>query len=135
MLDVLFGQRNTIPFSYYVALITQPPGEDTDGDSLSEPSVDYGYARVEVTNDPFTFAAADTGVLTTELAVVFPTATSDWPVVSHFALCDELVGGNVYLYGSFNQPRRVNAGDQARIPAGQLNLTIASLTTPIVSTF
>lgn len=135
VLDTLFGQRQAAPISYYVALISQAPGEDTDGDSLSEPSAENGYARIEISNDALTWTGADGNVISSESSVVFAPATGDWPVVSHFALCDALVGGNVYLYGAFNVPRRINAGDIARIPANQLTLSATSLTTAIVSTF
>jgi hypothetical protein len=135
VLDVLFGGRQPVPSSYYVALIAQAPGEDTDGDSLTEPDTEAGYARVEISNDALSWAAADGNVITTDTSVVFAAATGDWPVITHFALCDALVGGNVYLYGGFNIPRRINIGDQARIPANQLSLTATSLTTAIVSTF
>lgn len=135
LLDVMFGRRSTPPTSYYVALLTQPPGDHTDGTLLSEPPSERGYARAQIANTEFAWEDATTASTSNLAGLAFPVATASWPVVTHYALCDSLVGGNVYLYGSFAVPRRISAGDQVIVPAGLLTLSVGSLTTPLISTF
>lgn len=134
-LDTLFGRRQAAPSDFWVALCTQAPGAQADGTMLAEPDPNAGYARALLPNDAISWAAADTGVIATSAAVVFPVATGDWTRVTHWALGDELTGGNVYLYGTFAAGRRIAAGDVARIPAGVLNLSLASLSAALVSSF
>lgn len=135
LLNVSFGQRQIPPPYFYVALLTATPGTQADGTLLQEPSIPSGYNRVLMINDQTLFGTAIDGVTTSTSEVMFGVATDDWPLVTHYALCDSLVGGNVYLYGSFNLPRRISAGDQARIPAQALSLSVTSLTTAQSSTF
>lgn len=135
VLNVLFGQRQTPPPFYYVALLTQAPGEQADGTTLKEPDPNAGYARAQLLNDTFSWGQAVDGMVTSTASVLYPVATSDWTPVTHYALCDAQTGGNVYLYGSFTTPRKVTSGDQCRIPSQLLNVSVASLPTALVSTF
>lgn len=135
VLNVMFGQRDLAPDFYFMALLTQAPGTQTDGSLITEPPVESGYSRVQVLNDLNTFGGAANAVVATTAQIAFPVATADWPTVTHYALCDTEVGGNVYLYGSFNIPRRVFAGDQARIAPQGLSLTVGSLSSALSSTF
>jgi hypothetical protein len=135
LLDAFFGQRNARPASFFVALLTQAPGEQADGTLLSEPPVTSGYARIELPNDQVSWGQAAGGVIATTASVFYATATADWPVITHYALCDAVVEGNVYLFGAFNVPRKVAAGDACRIAPNALNLSIGSLTNALVSAF
>jgi hypothetical protein len=134
-LDTLFGGRQAPPAAYWVALCTAAPGAQADGTMLAEPDPNAGYARTLLGSDAVSWNAADTGVITSAAAVVFPGATADWVTVTHYALCDAQINGNVFLYGSFATPRRVMNGDVARIPAGLLHLSLANLSNALVSTF
>lgn len=134
-LDVLFGQIQDPPPYYYVALCTQPPGTQADGTQLTEPDIDAGYYRAFINNDASSWGVALDGITASIAQLVYPVATADWPTITHYALCDSLVGGQVYLYGNFTTPRRVRSGDQARIGAQSLSLSIATLPTGVSSTF
>lgn len=134
-LNTLFGQRDSAPNFFYVALLTQAPGSQTDGSLITEPSIAAGYYRSLLINDVNAFGGAVNGVVASTAQIVYPIATADWPTITHYALCDSLVGGQVYLYGNFTVPRRVLTGDQARIPAQALSLSITSLTTTTSTTF
>lgn len=135
VLDVFFGRRASAPGDFWLALVTASPGEHADGSLLLEPDAAAGYARVQLLNDPLHFGAAAGGVLATTASVVFPTAVVDWPVCTGYALCDAQVDGNVYLFGDFTLPRRVPAGDAARIGASTLTFSAASLSTALTSAF
>lgn len=134
-LNTLFGQENPPPPFFYVALLTQAPGTQTDGSLLVEPDPAAGYTRAQLINDQNAWGTAVDGVIASTAQVVYPVASADWPTVTHYALCDTLFGGNVYLYGNFIMPRRVLAGDQARLPAQALSLSIGSLSSAVSSTF
>lgn len=135
ILDVIFGRREDPPTTFYVALLTQPPGEHTDGALITEPPSSAGYARAQINNDTFAWHASENGASSNAAGLVFPVATAPWPVVTHYALCDSLVDGNVYLYGAFAVPRRITSADQVLIPSALLTLTVGSLTTPMISAF
>lgn len=135
ILDTFFGRRDQAPQSFFVALLTQAPGEQSDGTMLSEPDIAAGYTRIEISNDAISWGQAEGGVTATLTSVFYATATADWPIVNHYALCDAVVGGNVYLYGAFNVPRKVAAGDACRIPPNALSVSVGSLTNALVSAF
>lgn len=134
-LDTLFGQRQDPPASFWVALCSQAPGVQADGTLLAEPDPNAGYARTLLGNDTYSWSAANTGVITSAAAAIFPVATANWMTVTHYALCDSQVGGNVYFYASLATPRMVLSGDICRIPAGLMHVTVGSLSTALVSAF
>lgn len=135
VLNMLFGGRQTMPVSYYVALLTAMPGPQTDGSLISEPPANSGYARVQLVNDQYAFGGATDGVTASTIAVLFPTATAEWPVIVGYALCDSLVGGQVFIYGSFTTTRKIMSGDQARIAPQALSFSVTGLSTATSSTF
>lgn len=135
-LNMLFGARTAVPADFYLALLTQAPGEHTTGELLSEPPAGVGYGRVQVPNSPAYFGAGAGGFVATVAEIDFPTATADWPdVITHYALCDGTYTGGVYLYGSFVSARRVKRGDRVSVPSGLLSLSIASLSTAVAGAF
>ena len=127
LLNILFGVRRPVPATYYLALLTAAPPVTVTGATLNEPTVgETGYVRAEVPNVDQWWAAGTAGVTTTAQTVVFAPATQGWPEITHYALCDAVTGGNVYLYGRLKVPRRVNAGDAAAVPPGLLEITTIS---------
>lgn len=134
-LDTLFGQRAAPPAAFWVALCTAAPGAQANGSMLAEPDPNAGYARTLLNNDPVSWNAAATGVITANTSAVFPVATADWTTVTHYALCDAQTGGNVFFYASLSTGRKVLAGDIARIPAGLLHVSLGNLANALVSTF
>lgn len=135
ILNMLFGQRTPVPGTFYVALLTQAPGAQASGSTLTEPPANTGYARVAMTNDNHNWGIGLAGFVATTADISFPAATTGWPVITHYALCDAATGGNVFLYGSFNTPRRIFAKDKVVIPSGLLGLTVSSLTTTSATVF
>lgn len=135
VLNAMFGQRDTPPAYYYVALLTTIPGTQVDGSTIAEPPTASNYARVQMMNDTFSWGGAVNGVVASTAQVVFPVAALNWPTTVGYALCDSLVGGQVYLYGSFAVPRTVLANDQAQIGTGALSLSVTSLSSALSSTF
>lgn len=105
----------TSPAAVYVALYTSDPTADNTGTEVSG----GGYARQQVT-----FGAPTDGVVSNTADINFPVATADWGTITHAAIFDAATGGNMLIYGPLNAAKTISAGDQYRIPAGQLTVSI-----------
>lgn len=118
-----FSRAATPPPSFYVALIVDvAPNPYITGDELSEPVVG-GYARAELPNDVTTWGDQNTGQLHMIYNIedlAFTSATADWGIVSYWAMCDSVIGGNVLFVGEFEEPSYISNGDQVVIPAALL---------------
>jgi len=106
--------------SLYVGLWNGDPGEiGTGGTEMSGGS----YNRV----DSYGLWGAASGTPTTisnDTVITFPEATTDWGTVTHFAVCDLLVGGFLWVYGSLWAPRDIVTGCVPRFDPGQLEVSL-----------
>lgn len=112
---VLRGGSYTPPATVYVALYTSDP---TDGDTGTEVT-GGGYAR-----QPVTFTDASNGQTSNTTDILFPVATSDWGTITHVGIRDAATGGNLLFRAALDQPKTILSGDQFKIPAGQLVISI-----------
>ena len=96
-------EEPAIPAKYYLGLSTTAP--DLDGQNVTEPATDAGYARVELT----TLSAPTDGLVTNQQAVNFEESTNNWGTVTHFVIFDaaEANTGNLLMYGELTTPRTV----------------------------
>lgn len=111
----LRAQAWTPPASIYVALFTVAPGEAGGGTEVSG----GGYARQAVT-----FGAASGGACSNSADVTFPVATANWGTIVAIALFDAASAGNMLYYGNLSASKTINSGDQLKIPAGQLTVSL-----------
>ena len=79
-----------------------------------------GYARV-----PLPFNAAAAAAKTNRGLVDFGVATTNWGVITNFAICSGVSGGNALAYGALGSPITVNSGQSAQVRAGQISMTLA----------
>lgn len=119
VLDHLFGKGAYTPPTIYVALSAADPGED--GSGVDEPD-GGGYARVATVAGDWTNATG--GLVDNVAAIEFGAAAGDWATMTHFALFDAATAGNLLAHGTLTQAKTVNAGDQARFPPGELEVTL-----------
>lgn len=119
VLDHLFGKGAYAPPTIYVALSAADPDEDESG--VDEPD-GGGYARVATAAGDWSNAAG--GLLDNVVAIEFDAAVGDWGTMTHFVLFDAATAGNLLAYGALTQAKTVNAGDQARFPPGELEVTL-----------
>ena len=119
VLDHLFGKGVYAGSVIYVALSTADPGDD--GAGAAEPT-GGSYARIETSNADWT--AASGGVISNADAIEFAEATSAWGTITHFALYDAAVGGNLLAYGPLAESKTIAIGDLVRFPAGDLAVTL-----------
>lgn len=106
------------PASIWIGLFTSDPGDE--GDTSGEVSTDgTGYARRQVT-----FNAASNGSTSNSNNVVFPKSTAPWGVLTHFALFDAEVGGNMLFYGPLSEPIAVDAANRrVEFEVGAITIT------------
>jgi hypothetical protein len=118
-LDHIFGKGNYTPPTIYVGLSTANPLDDASG--LAEPAGN-GYARVQTYAADWNVASA--GTIDNANEIIFPEATGSWGTVTHFALFDTAIGGNMLCHGALTQSRAIVSGDKARFAAGDLNVSL-----------
>jgi hypothetical protein len=105
----------TSPVTVYAALFTSAVNDDASGTEVTGGS----YARQSVT-----FGAPSNGSGSNSVAVTFPTATAGWGTVTHVAIFDNSVGGNLILWGALTSSRVVQNGDIAKFNISALTATL-----------
>ena len=127
LLDHLLGTGAfTAPAKVYVGLHTQSPNESasqaTEVGGSAQDSTTGGYYRIEAT-----FNAASGGSASNNANITFPTATSDFGVISHIGLYDSSTPGtgNLLLHGALDSSKTIETGDTFQISTGNLTVTLA----------
>jgi uncharacterized membrane protein len=119
-----FGALGSAP-TVYVGLSSTTPNED--GTNITEPS-GGSYARVSTAPSDWNSATlADPSVIDNANEILFPQATADWlsaANLTHGVLFDAATGGNYLGSGALNTAKPVTNGDQPKIPAGDLDVTL-----------
>lgn len=120
----LRGSKVEEPITPYVGLYLSNPDDANTGMEVNG----GGYKRV-----PATFKLPTNGSTSNSSVLEFPVATSSWGMVTHVGI---LSGDNVptgeggkgpghlLYYGQVSTPKVVDAGDQIRIPTGNLTVTL-----------
>lgn len=116
ILDHLFDIGAYAAPTIWVGASTADPLDDASG--LAEP-VGGSYARVEVA----AWSRAGNEV-DNDAEIAFPEATGDWGTITHFALFDADVAGNMLGHGSLTAPKVIDTGDTIKFPAGDCNITL-----------
>src|SRR4030067_902027 len=80
----------TKPTVLAIALCTAGPSDANTGATITEALNSGAYARQTLTPLDANWTAPDTtgGLTDNASAITFPTATGNWGVVSHVAICD-----------------------------------------------
>jgi len=108
----------TRPSAWYVALHSADPGETGASSELSG----NGYARVSAT---FSVSGTAPTEATNSGDVTFAAATgSNWTAATHASVWDSLTTGNCLGKGALSSSVTINVGDNLKIPAGSLDITL-----------
>ena len=99
----------------YLALYTTDPTKDNKGDEVEAES----YNRQKIT-----FNVPVNGVTANANQVDWNTATSNWGNVGWISIMDAPSGGSMLYFKALDNPKQVLSGDQFKIDAGKLNLTL-----------
>jgi hypothetical protein len=136
----------TAPSTVYVALFASGGAGSNatcanaleTGTSGTGSTADWGY--FEINNGSYarqsvTFAASGAstiGTISTNSPVSFPVASANYDTagatgntVTHIALMDNSISGNVLFYGQLTTEKTVSAGDQFTISIGNLSISLA----------
>lgn len=129
-LDAMFG-IGPLPTGYYTALCVAEPGPAMDGDILAdlEPAgSDYHRQHIALGNTRW---ATSDDYVTTIIDLPFGLASTDWGQITHYALCDNPISGQVYCWGEFLNPVNVQSGYFVSVPAGGIVIALSALEAPI----
>lgn len=116
LLDHSLGKTSfTMPATVRLALYTSDP---TDADSGTEVT-GGSYAR-----QPLTVSAASGGATANDADIEFPVATANWGTITHVGIRDAGSGGNLLWHGALAASKAIDSGDQFKIAAGDLDVTL-----------
>lgn len=110
------GQWGPLPNTYYIALLNGDPTS-----SGVEPS-GKGYGRVALSN----LAVSGVGTVTNLDAIALPESTGTWGTMTHYAVYDARVGGNLLFYGPLTVSRNVESATIVIISAGELSIKLSN---------
>jgi len=115
LLHVFGGTAYTAPATLYLAIYTVAPTDTGGGTECNGTS----YARQTVTFTVTNDTASNTS------AVEFPTAGSSWGTIVAVGIFDQSTSGNLLAYGNLTTSKTIASGDVLRVPAGDLDITLA----------
>ena len=126
LLDIILSHAaSSLPVTWYFALLTTAPTDDTGVGAVEVAA--GAYARVAVTANLTNFAAAATRAKSNALIIQWPTATADWAAgvvkVVGIALYDAATVGVYRGYGALVTPVNVLTGGAPLIAAGAFSMT------------
>jgi len=119
ILDHIFGKGSYTPPTIYVGLSTADPLDN--GSGLAEPSGN-GYARVATSGASWTISSG--GSLSNAGDISFPQASGNWGTITHFALFDAAIAGNMLAHGALSQSKTITSGDTAKFATGDLDVSL-----------
>ena len=110
--------RNTpyeTPEEVYLALYTTDPTKEDVGIEVREAS----YNRQQVT-----MSTPVDGQSENSAQIDFSQATSNWGLVTHIGIRDQAFDGNLLYFTTLDNAKNILTGDQFRIDADKLKLTL-----------
>ena len=108
----------TAPSAVYVGLHTGSPLDDESGANEISTS-GTGYVRKGAT-----FAVATAGSASTNATVTFDAAQSNWGTITHIAVYDAAIAGNLLYHGAVTTSKTIETGDTFQISTGNLTISL-----------
>jgi len=119
LLDHTFRNTSfTSPSGVYLALFTSAPTDAGGGTELSG----NAYVRQSIT---MATSGTSPTLCTNSSAVEFPTATASWGTLVAVGIFDASSSGNMLAWADLASNRTVGSGDIFRVPANDLDITLA----------
>lgn len=110
----------SVESNLYVALCTSTVLDTDTGDGLTGEVSGGDYARKQCN----TWTTADGGSLTNNIVLTFAQCTSDWGVITHFAVCDHSSTGGVLVHGAVNTTKNIGSGDTAKYATNSIKVSL-----------
>lgn len=104
--NLFTGEAFDLPDSFYIALSSTEPRED--GTNVTEP-VEGNYGRIEVSRNATTFTTSDDGVVKNAIRLETNESTLPWGIVTHYAIFDAPIGGNVLWANALSKSRDIDS--------------------------
>lgn len=114
---MMTGNAATRPTAWYVSLHTSAP---TDAAPSTGELSGNGYARQSLAST----VVADTADNDADLTFG-PNISVAWGTITHAAVWDAVSGGNCLWHGALAAAKAIDVGDEFKISAGNLTLTLA----------
>ena len=108
------------PAIVYVALFTAAPSDAGGGTEATGGS----YARVAMDSSGADLWTVTNGHAENTSDITFPTATASWGTLTHVAIFDASVAGNLLFWGALSASKQVDNGGVFRFLAGQLQIDL-----------
>jgi len=113
------GSSATRPTAWFVGLFTAAPSDTGGGTEVSG----NGYARKAT--GTMSVSGTSPTTATNSAAIDFdPASGGNWGTITHIAIFDASTSGNMLGWAQLATSRTINDGDQLRIPAGDLDITL-----------
>lgn len=110
----------TRPTVWYVGLFTSAPTDAGGGTEVS------GNAYARKATGTMTVSGTSPTLCTNSAAIEFAAASGgNWGTITNAAVFDSLTSGNMLGWAALTTSRTINDGDILRIPAGDLDITLA----------
>ena len=121
---VFGGTSYTAPSTWYAGLLTAAPSDSSAGTEVSGGA----YSRQAI---GWTITGSGTSQAASNAALTFPTATTDWGLVTHCGIYDAVTGGNLGAFElltasdfSTANSKQINSGDIFKIDSGNLKVQL-----------
>lgn len=134
IIDEIFrGVPFSKPSALYARLLTSAPTNAGGGTEVAQ----SGYQRTSIVRSLTAWAgtqgatstalsSGNSGITSNNADISWPLPGANWGTITHFALNDALVGGNMWFYGSMDTPKTVTASSPApTILTSQCTITFA----------
>ena len=103
------------PEDVFIALYTTDPTKEDVGSEVSEAS----YNRQEIV-----MSVPVEGQSENSAQIDFAEATSNWGMVTHIGIRDQAYDGNLMYFTAIDNPKNILTGDQFKVNADKLKLTL-----------
>lgn len=118
--NLLRGQANAFPATFYIGLFTGAPTQAGGGTEVSGGS----YARVAVASSLVDWAGTQgagttvassgtSGATSNNTVLTYPAPTANWGTIVAEGFFDAPTGGNMWIQGPLTTSKTVNSGDAA----------------------
>ena len=119
------GGRRTValPTKLYIGLSSTTPSLNGSGVTEPEISSSTGYSRTELPQ----LTNAVNGTVSNDGMISMPESVTAWGTMTHWVIYDSASGGNLLMYGAFENPKSVTAQAAFSIRQGELELSVGQL--------
>ncbi len=125
VLDHVFGHViYEPPKTHYIALLIQPPKDEDGGESLREASY-TGYKRKSMDNNKVNWDRADDNSVTNTTLLTFERSQGGESMITHVAVCDSSVAGNVISTAKLSTAKAITQGDAPEFPPNTLTFELS----------